>query len=418
MFFALIIFFVVLFAVATDRGDKTISVLVGASLMLVLKIVPQDIAFKWIDMNVILLLISMMIIVGVFAKTGIFEWMAIKVAKSAKGRPLVIILLLSVVTAVLSAFLDNVTTVLLIAPITFLISQQLDINPVPLLIIEVMASNIGGTATLIGDPPNILIGSAANLSFNDFLANLTPVILIVMAVFIVTVIFLMRDKLRVSNEIRARIMALDDSRAIRDKKLLLKCLFVMILTLLAFLIHEKLDIGPASVALAGATLLMIIAGETTEDFFKSVEWPTIFFLIGLFIIVSGVIQVGAVGIAAKKSVEFTGKNYGLTTLMILWVSALFSSVIGSVSNAVALIPVVKDIGAHFSDVQPLWWALALGACLGGNGTIIGAPANIIIAGLAKKNGTPILFREFFRYGVIFVIESLVICTLYVYWRYL
>ncbi|MCK9555492.1 ArsB/NhaD family transporter [bacterium] len=418
MVFALIIFFTVLFAVATDKVDKTIAVLVGASLMLVFKIVPQDIAFKWIDMNVLLLLISMMIIVGVFAKTGIFEWMAIKVAKSAKGRPLVIILLLSIVTAVLSAFLDNVTTVLLIAPITFLISQQLDINPVPLLIIEVMASNIGGTATLIGDPPNILIGSAANLSFNDFLLNLTPVILIIMVVFVFTVIFLMRDKLRVSNEIRARIMALDDSRAIRNKKLLLKCLIVMSLTLMAFLVHEKLGLGPASVALAGATLLMIIAGETTEDFFKSVEWPTIFFLIGLFIVVSGIVQVGAVSIAAKKSVEFTGKNHCFTTLMILWVSAVFSAVIGSVSNAVALIPVVKDISAHFTNAKPLWWALSLGACLGGNGTIIGAPANIIIAGLAKKNGSPILFKEFFKYGVIFVIESLLICTLYVYWRYL
>ncbi len=417
MWVAIIIFFVTLVAVATEKVDKTLAVLVGASLMLILKVVPQGIAFGLIDLNVILLLISMMIIVGIFSRTGIFEWISIKVAKAAKGRPLIILLFLSLVTAVLSAFLDNVTTVLLMAPITFLITQQLGLNPVPFLIIEVMASNIGGTATLIGDPPNILIGSAANLGFNDFLLNLTPVILVIMFVFVVTVILMMREKMRVSNEVKAKIMALDDTRAIRDKKLLIKCFFVLGLTLFAFLIHESLGLGPASVALAGATVLMVITGEDIEKLFKTVEWPTIFFLIGLFIIVSGVIQVGAVNLVAKKSVDFTDGNMKLTTFIVLWISAVFSSVIGSVSNAVALIPVVKSIAVHFADAKPLWWALAMGTCLGGNGTIIGAPANIIVAGLAAKNGSPISFKEFLKYGVIFVLESMIICTIYVYWRY-
>lgn len=417
MWVAIIIFFVTLVAVATEKVDKTLAVLVGASLMLILKVVPQGIAFGLIDLNVILLLISMMIIVGIFSRTGIFEWISIKVAKAAKGRPLIILLFLSLVTAVLSAFLDNVTTVLLMAPITFLITQQLGLNPVPFLIIEVMASNIGGTATLIGDPPNILIGSAANLGFNDFLLNLTPVILVIMFVFVVTVILMMREKMRVSNEVKAKIMALDDTRAIRDKKLLIKCFFVLGLTLFAFLIHESLGLGPASVALAGATVLMVITGEDIEKLFKTVEWPTIFFLIGLFIIVSGVIQVGAVNLVAKKSVDFTDGNMKLTTFIVLWISAVFSSVIGSVSNAVALIPVVKSIAVHFADAKPLWWALAMGTCLGGNGTIIGAPANIIVAGLAAKNGSPISFKEFLKYGFIFVLESMIICTIYVYWRY-
>ena len=418
MWVAIIIFFVTLVAIATEKVDKTLAVLVGASLMLILKVVPQGIAFGLIDLNVILLLISMMIIVGIFSRTGIFEWIAIKVAKSAKGRPLIILLFLSLVTAVLSAFLDNVTTVLLMAPITFLITQQLGLNPVPFLIIEVMASNIGGTATLIGDPPNILIGSAANLGFNDFLLNLAPVILVIMFVFVVTVIFMMREKMRVSNEVKAKIMALDDTRAIRDKKLLIKCLFVLGLTLFAFLIHEGLGLGPASVALAGATVLMVITGDDIEKLFKTVEWPTIFFLIGLFIIVAGVIQVGAVNLAAEKSMDFTDGNVKLTTFIILWISAVLSSVIGSVSNAVALIPVVKSIAVHFADAKPLWWALAMGTCLGGNGTIIGAPANIIIAGLAAKNGSPISFKEFLKYGFIFVLESMIICTIYIYWRYL
>ena len=418
MWVAIIIFFVTLVAIATEKVDKTLAVLVGASLMLILKVVPQGIAFGLIDLNVILLLISMMIIVGIFSRTGIFEWIAIKVAKSAKGRPLIILLFLSLVTAVLSAFLDNVTTVLLMAPITFLITQQLGLNPVPFLIIEVMASNIGGTATLIGDPPNILIGSAANLGFNDFLLNLAPVILVIMFVFVVTVILMMREKMRVSNEVKAKIMALDDTRAIRDKKLLIKCLFVLGLTLFAFLIHEGLGLGPASVALAGATVLMVITGDDIEKLFKTVEWPTIFFLIGLFIIVAGVIQVGAVNLAAEKSMDFTDGNVKLTTFIILWISAVLSSVIGSVSNAVALIPVVKSIAVHFADAKPLWWALAMGTCLGGNGTIIGAPANIIIAGLAAKNGSPISFKEFLKYGFIFVLESMIICTIYIYWRYL
>lgn len=418
MWVAIIIFFVTLVAIATEKVDKTLAVLVGASLMLILKVVPQGIAFGLIDLNVILLLISMMIIVGIFSRTGIFEWIAIKVAKSAKGRPLIILLFLSLVTAVLSAFLDNVTTVLLMAPITFLITQQLGLNPVPFLIIEVMASNIGGTATLIGDPPNILIGSAANLGFNDFLLNLAPVILVIMFVFVVTVILMMREKMRVSNEVKAKIMALDDTRAIRDKKLLIKCLFVLGLTLFAFLIHESLGLGPASVALAGATVLMVITGDDIEKLFKTVEWPTIFFLIGLFIIVAGVIQVGAVNLAAEKSMDFTDGNVKLTTFIILWISAVLSSVIGSVSNAVALIPVVKSIAVHFADAKPLWWALAMGTCLGGNGTIIGAPANIIIAGLAAKNGSPISFKEFLKYGFIFVLESMIICTIYIYWRYL
>ncbi|MCK4947362.1 MAG: ArsB/NhaD family transporter [Candidatus Aureabacteria bacterium] len=418
MWVAIIIFFVTLVAIATEKVDKTLAVLVGASLMLILKVVPQGIAFGLIDLNVILLLISMMIIVGIFSRTGIFEWIAIKVAKSAKGRPLIILLFLSLVTAVLSAFLDNVTTVLLMAPITFLITQQLGLNPVPFLIIEVMASNIGGTATLIGDPPNILIGSAANLGFNDFLLNLAPVILVIMFVFVVTVILMMREKMRVSNEVKAKIMALDDTRAIRDKKLLIKCLFVLGLTLFAFLIHESLGLGPASVALAGATVLIAITGDDIEKLFKTVEWPTIFFLIGLFIIVAGVIQVGAVNLAAEKSMDFTDGNVKLTTFIILWISAVLSSVIGSVSNAVALIPVVKSIAVHFADAKPLWWALAMGTCLGGNGTIIGAPANIIIAGLAAKNGSPISFKEFLKYGFIFVLESMIICTIYIYWRYL
>lgn len=421
------IFLLTFIAIASEKIHKTIAALIGASLMLLLKIVEQHKAFHEIDLNVIFLLIGMMVIVHITSQTGVFQWIAIQIAKTAKGKPVLIIILLSIITAILSAFLDNVTTVILLAPVCLLICQQLEIDPIPFLILIAVSSNIGGTATSIGDPPNILISSAAGLSFLDFIINLAPVIIVIMLAFIYTVKFMFKDKMNVSSELRARIMSMDPTRVIKNKKLLIQCLSVMSYVFIGFFIHGALHLEPATIALSGAAILILITKTDPEEIFKHIEWGTIFFFIGLFIIVAGVIEIGVIAIISEKLLSFFGEKLIALNMFILWFSAISSALVDNIPFVATVIPIIKETGQHISlnmnvppgDIlNPLWWSLALGSCLGGNGSLIGASANVIVAGIAKKNNHIITFLEFSKYGILFLIQSLIISTAYLYLRYM
>lgn len=417
---ALVVFIGVYVALTTEIVNKTAAALLGAVLMVILGIIGQEAAFEHIDWNVIFLLIGMMIIMNITKRTGLFQYVAIKVAKFARGEPLAILILLSLITALFSAFLDNVTTVLIIIPITILIAVELGITPVPFVVTLAIASNIGGTATLIGDPPNIMIGSAAGLSFVDFIVNLTPVILVILAIFCGMVFLFFRKQLQVSNERKARIMNFDESKAIEDRTLLVKALAVLGLVVLAFLLHGALGLEPSTIALAGAVVLLVISGEKEIDhIFAEIEWSTIFFFIGLFMIVGTLVDEGIMTAVSSWLIEATSGHLRLTQFLILWVSGVLSAVVDNIPFVATMIPLIKDMGNQLGNeaVRPLWWALSMGACLGGNGTLIGASANVVSAGLAAKSGHPVSFWDFTKYGAIFMTMSLIVCTFYVYLRY-
>jgi Na+/H+ antiporter NhaD/arsenite permease-like protein len=419
--------------IALERIHKTIVALTGAALMLLLGIVEQEESFfseeLGIDYNVIFLLISMMLIINITLKTGLFQWLAIKSAKLAHGHPIRIMLILSVVTAMASALLDNVTTVLLIAPVTILISQALKIDPVPFLITEILASNIGGTATLIGDPPNIMIASKAEFGFMDFIINLAPVVVLILVVYLITVKIIFRGSLSVSDERRDRLMRMDEREAIKDRVLLYKCLFVLALTILGFLLHSYLDLEPATVAMAGAALLFLLSREHPQEILRDVEWPTIFFFVGLFIMVGSLVKVGLIKELSEVILDLTEGNLFGTSMFILWFSAFASSIVDNIPYVATMNPLIIDMGRelwpglegtellHNEGLLPIWWSLALGSCLGGNGTLVGASANVIVAGISEKAGFPISFKRFALYGMPLMIESVIIASLYVWLRY-
>ncbi len=419
--------------IVTERVHKTVVALVGASLMLVLKILTQDEAFHsetyGIDYNVIFLLIGMMIIINVMKETGIFQWMAIKSAKVARGEPFRLMVILSVVTAVVSAFLDNVTTVLLVAPVTLLICEALEVDVIPFLITEAIASNIGGTATLIGDPPNIMIASKADLTFMDFIYHLTPVVIVILIAYLVTLKFIFGRSLHVSDSHKERIMGMDESTAITDRPLMVKSLWVMGLTVLGFVFHHQLHFQPATIALAGAALLLLLSRAEPHKILEAVEWPTLFFFIGLFIIIGGVVKVGLIKIMSEWVLSVTQGNMFATSMIVLWFSAFASAFVDNIPYVATMNPLViemaKGIWPNLSgtallnnpDLMPIWWSLALGACLGGNGTLIGASANVVVAGIAEKGGRPITFMRFTKYGMPLMIESVLISTVYIWLRY-
>jgi len=421
-------------AIVSERIHKTIIAIVGASAMLLFKIMEQREAFFseefGIDYNVIFLLIGMMIIINIMKDTGVFEWIAIKSAKFAKGEPIRIMVTLSVVTAFLSAFLDNVTTVLLIAPVTLLICDALEIDPVPFLITEAIASNIGGTATLIGDPPNIMIASKAKLEFMDFIYNLAPVVIVIMVAYIFTVKWMFKKSLTVKPELQARIMEMKESEAITDPVLTRKSLFVLALTVLGFLFHSHLGFEPATIALSGAGLLLLVAGKEPHHILEKVEWTTLFFFMGLFIMVGGVVKVGLIKILAEQALNLTQGNMFATSMLVLWFSAFASAIIDNIPYVATMNPLIIDMAkglwpnvtdpvalVHTPALMPVWWSLALGACLGGNGTLIGASANVVVAGMSEKAGKKITFMQFTKYGMPLMIESVVICTFYIWVRY-
>jgi Na+/H+ antiporter NhaD/arsenite permease-like protein len=386
--------------------------------MIVFRVIDQEEAFLAIDFNVIFLLAGMMILAGILRRTGFFQWIAIRSVKIADGDPFRLLLVLSTVAAVLSAFLDNVTTVVLIAPVTLYIATVLRVSPIPFLVSEILASNIGGTATLIGDPPNILIGSASGLDFVAFLGTMGPAALLVFAAFVLTVRFLFKGALAVHDEIREAVMALDEREVISDPRLLRLSMLVIGLTLVGFLAHGPLGYEPATIALLGAAVLMLVARIDAEAVLREVEWPTLFFFIGLFMLVEGIVHVGIIDSLARGLFELTAGDLGITTIGLLWLSAIASAIIDNIPYTAAMIPVVQELGGVGLAVEPLWWALALGACLGGNATIIGASANVVVANLAGRAGHPITFRAFLPYGLVVVAESLVISTGYLWLRFL
>jgi Na+/H+ antiporter NhaD/arsenite permease-like protein len=423
---SLIIFILSYVVIATDKINKTTVAVLGGSLVIMFHLVSFEQAMHSVDLNVIFLLVGMMTCVHILSRTGFFEWVAISVAKYSKGNPFTIMLLLLVVTAILSAFFDNVTTIILLVPLTILIAQLLEINPIPFLILETLASNIGGTATLIGDPPNIIIGSAAKLSFSDFLLHLAPVTSIVFGVFLLSVVFLFKNKFKVEKEIKNRVIQAIPSLAIVDKKRMKIALSIMSLIFIGFMLHEKLNIEPGIVALFGSMLMMLFCKSDSDDTLMRVEWGVIFFFIGMFIMISALEANGVIEAAGNMILSASSRNLFAVCMILLFGSALFSAVLDNIPFVITMVPLIKNFIEHFSASgaantelisQPLWWSLALGACLGGNMTIIGASANVIMVRIAKRNKYKISFGRFAKYGIAFTAQALLISAVYIWIRY-
>jgi Na+/H+ antiporter NhaD/arsenite permease-like protein len=404
--------------IATERIHKTIAAMAGGVAMILLGIVTQKQAFEHIDFNVIFLLAGMMILAGIIRKTGVFGWMAVRAARFAGGDAYRVLVVMSVITAVASALLDNVTTVVLVGPITLFLAARLGLNPMPLIIAEIFASNIGGSATLIGDPPNILIASAANIDFATFFLNMAPLAGIVLVVFLVAARWLFRGQLVVDPEMRDTLLALDERQMITDPTLLRSSLVVLGLTMLGFLLHGPLGYEPATVALTGAVALMVVARENPQEVLREVEWPTLFFFIGLFMLIAGVIEIGMIEAIATALTDLTGGALAGGAFVILWLSALLSGVVDNIPYTATMLPVVEQMSEPHGGSQALWWALAAGADMGGNLTIIGASANVILANMSEREGHPIGFWTFMKYAVPVTLGSILISTAYIWLRYL
>lgn len=419
MTLAVVIFLITYIAIVLDKINPTTVALFGAGVMLVIGVINQEQAIEEIDFNTIGLLVGMMIIVNILKRTGVFEFLAIKSAKLAKGEPWKIVILFSLLTAVSSALLDNVTTVLLVVPVTLVITDTLEVNPIPFLVPEILIANIGGTATLIGDPPNIMIGSAANLGFMDFIINLTPVIMVITVVTLFIFKFIYKSDYHASDEKKKRVLEMNEDIAIKNHKLLRKSLFVLGLTMFGFIIHDKVGLESATVALSGASLLLLLSNIDPEEVLIEVEWSTIFFFMALFILVGALVEVGVIDILAKKMVAATGGDIVVATMVILWVSAIASSFLNNIPFVATMIPLIQSMGTvGHMNVTPLWWALALGACLGGNGTLIGASANVIVSGMLDKHGNRLSFFNYLKIGFPLMIVSIVISSAYLWVFYL
>lgn len=433
--------FVLSFAlIISEKIHKTKVALIGASATILIGILTQTEAFHsphlGVDYNVIYLLISMMLIVNILGKSGAFEWTAVKLAKAAKGDPVKIMVFFFVATAVISAFLDNVTTVLLFAPVTLLICDELGLDPVPYLILEAIGSNIGGTATLIGDPPNLIIASRAGFTFNDFIIHLAPGIIVMVIIFAFIVRWLFRH-LKVDEVKRAHVLQMDESRLIKNPALLKKAGVVLTLTIAGFIAHGALHLEPATIALFGAALLLLFSGVDPHEVLAEVEWPTIFFFIGLFIVIGGIVKVGMVSDLSHFVIALTSPTKDsmfATAMVMLWFSGFLSAFIDNIPYVATMAPLVAEMAAnvmgdgatasavgndvlHHPTVLPVWWALALGACLGGNGTAIGASANVVVLGLAERAGRKVSFLHFMKFGFPIMVGTLILSTAYLWIRY-
>ncbi|MBZ4683838.1 MAG: putative tyrosine transporter P-protein [Fusobacteriales bacterium] len=424
-----LIFVITFILIITERIPNTLSALLGGSLMVLVGILTEERAFEAVDLEVIFLLVGMMIIVHIMSETGVFQWIAIKLAQFVKGEPFLLLVLLIFITAIFSAFLDNVTTILLIVPVSIILTEQLKLDPIPFLLMEVFASNIGGAATLIGDPPNILIGTAAKLSFNEFMFHMGPLAIINIILLIIISWFLFGKKMKVSRDLKAKIMEIDPNRALKDKNILWKSALVMFFVILGFVTHTFTHIGIAAIALSGAVFLMILTNKEPEEVFKTVEWKTLFFFIGLFMLVEGVVEIGIIKILAQKLLGMTKGDLRITSTLILWLSGMVSGIVDNIPYTATLIPMIQDeiiptimkIHPEFSHKTveyALWWALSAGACLGGNATIVGASANVVATGIAAKSGRKIEFFEFLKYGTLITLVTIIVSTIYIYVRYL
>lgn len=408
-----LIFVTTYIMIISEKINRTSIALLGAILLMLFNIMNQEEAINHIDFNTIGLLIGMMIIVNIMKRSGIFTYVAIRAAKMAKGDPWKIIVVFSIITALFSALLDNVTTILLIVPVTLVITDTLELNPTPFLIPMILFANIGGTATLIGDPPNIMIGSATGLGFTDFLFNLGPVVFVIFIATILILKYMGGNDFHVNEEKKKKIMFFDEKLAIKDLLLLKKSLFVLLMTIIGFMFHQSLGYESATIALFGASVLLVISQIDPEEILIEIEWPTIFFFVALFILVGGLQEVGVIDFLASKLLDITNGNLFATTMFILWGSAIASAFLDNIPFVATMIPLIKSIAVLTAlNVTPLWWALALGACLGGNGTLIGASANVIVGGMLEKHGYKLSFAKYMKTGFPIMLVSISISSVY------
>lgn len=414
---AVVIFIVTMTAIMTEKVHRTVAAMAGAILLLVTGILSLNSAIGYVDVNTLGVLVGMMLFVGIVKNSGIFEYIAIKSAKLAKGRPWPIMVAFIVITAVLSAFLDNVTTVLLVGPMTLAITKMLNVNPIPYIMTQIMASNIGGTATLIGDPPNIMIGSAAGIGFGDFLLNTGMASIIVLIISILCYYVLYRKQLIVDEANIKKVMALDDKKSIVDPALMKKSILMLCLVALGFILHSQLHLESCYISLSAACIMLLIGKQDPEEIIATVEWSTILFFIGLFVVVGGLEQVGIIDSLAHGLVDITGGNMMITMMAILWIAAIVSAFLDNIPFVATLIPLIITIGKTGMDITPLWWALSLGACLGGNGTLIGASANVVLSGISNKAGHKITFASYFKVGFPMMILSIIISSIFLLIRF-
>ena len=411
------VFVVVMFAIMTEKLHRSLAAITGAMIVLALHVMPFDAAMEHIDFNTLGVLLGMMLFVSVVKLSGMFEFLAIKAARLAKGEPWKVMLLFVLLTAVLSAFLDNVTTVLLIGPMTLTVCKLLDVNPIPFFMTEILASNIGGTATLIGDPPNIMIGSAAGFTFFDFILYDAPAVVVILAAVLVVFYFLYGRKMQVNEEHRARIMELDEHAMIKNKRLLKQSYVMIGLVVVGFMAHGALGLESSVIALGAAGIIMLISGESIEEALANVEWTTLAFFAGLFVIVGAMAETGVIEMLAHALIDATGGNVFVTMLVLLIGSAVISSFLDNIPFVATMIPILLAMESSGMDVTPLWWAVSLGACLGGNGTLIGASANVVLSDISKKNGHEITFVQFLKTGFPIMLLTVAIAGLYLVMRF-
>lgn len=424
--FAIAVFVAAYALIASERLPRVVAALAAAGVLLAFGVVDiHDMFYSeetGVDWNVIFLLLGMMTIVGILKQTGIFEYLAIWAAKRSRGRPFRVMAMLCVITAIASAFLDNVTTVLLLVPVTVLVCERLHVPPIPFVIAEVLASNIGGTATLIGDPPNIIVASRADLTFNDFLINLAPIVIGLVVVFLILCRILFRKAFQYDPERIAEVMSLDERAAITDVSLLIRGLAVLGLVLIGFVLHGFLDLEPSAVALLGAGVLVAIARVPAREFLEEIEWETLVFFMGLFVMVGALVKVGIIERLAELASETTQGNLALATMVLLWTSAVFSAIVDNIPYVTAMTPLVDHLVSNApggaEQAQVLWWSLLLGADLGGNATAVGASANVVTIGVAKREGVVISFGTFFKYGAVVAFVTVFLSMPYLWFRYL
>ena len=420
---AIVIFVAAYALIISEKIHRTIIGICGAMLMILLGIISQETAIHHIDFNTLGLLMGMMVIVNITSETGLFNYLAIWAAKKVKAKPISLLIALSFLTAVCSALLDNVTTVLLTVPITFSITKQLNVDVKPFLIAQILASNIGGTATLIGDPPNIMIGSAVGLQFMDFITNLTAICILIFIVTIALLIVIYGKKLHTTDELREKVMQLDEKSQIVEPRLLKKCLFALAITISLFVLHGQLHLDTATAAMTGAGLLLLISFPQKEAMIakvlSKVEWLAIFFFAGLFILVGALVETGVIKMLAEEAIKITNGDLTATSMLILWMSAYASAFIDNIPFVATLIPLIQDMGQMgMTNLDPVWWSLSLGACLGGNGTLIGASANVVVASMAAQRGKPISFISFMKIALPMMTLSIAISSVYIWLRYL
>jgi len=421
----LVVFTVTLFLISyafiiAEKIHRTIIALVGAAIMVVAGVLNQYQAIESIDFNTLGLLVGMMIIVAITKESGIFEFLAVSAVKAAKGKPMAILIWLSAMTAIVSAFIDSVTCILLVIPVTISIAQKLNVNPIPIVFSEIMLCNIGGAATLIGDPPNIMIGSAAGFGFGDFVRNMAPILVVIAAVTLICLYFMFRKSYADCDVRETHVLEINPQDEIKDKGLVIKSLIVLGITIAGFMLHKVIHMESATIALAGAALLFLLARPNPEHVLRAVEWPVIFFFIGLFVLVGGLKEVGILHALAEQAIGLTGGELLPTGMGLLWVSSLASAFVDNIPFTATLIPLIQDMGdlGHIVNMDAVWWSFALGACLGGNGTIVAASANVVAVGMLEDHGYRLTFLRFMKLGFPLMVMSVAISAVYLYFFYL